>query len=354
MLIMSATATVVGGEVEAESIDKMKAQLEGKTFRYQEVSGIGLENGITRRDPSDIIRVGETYYVWYTKVDHAKLPRNFLHLKTSGYVGTIWYATSTDEGRTWTEQGQALGLGKKGAFDSFAVFTPNIVKFGGKYYLYYTGVKPTNEDKFFFENNSTTDFTAIGAAVSDSPDGPFTRVSEQPALEVGPRASEEKAKSAFDSYRVDDAALLVRDFDGDGDEDVWLYYKGRNIDHGRRGPLFTKMGVAVADRPESEHVRLNQGKAILDKSHEVMIWPWHEGIGAYASLTKTIEYAPDGLDFTSQPLGVKVVPKPVAPACFREDLTRPVDEGKLISWGISMKNPGGPSPFLIRFELVDE
>ena len=32
---------------------------------------------------------------------------------------------------------------KNGAFDSQATFTPNILFADGKYYLYYTGVKPT-------------------------------------------------------------------------------------------------------------------------------------------------------------------------------------------------------------------
>ncbi|MCP5115630.1 MAG: sulfatase-like hydrolase/transferase, partial [bacterium] len=35
-------------------------------FRYQDA--IAHEPGVVRRDPSDVIRVGGTYYVWYTKV----------------------------------------------------------------------------------------------------------------------------------------------------------------------------------------------------------------------------------------------------------------------------------------------
>ena len=93
---------------------------------------------------------------------------------------------------------------KQGRFDSQATFTPNILYANGKYYLYYTGVKPTPEnEKGEFENNSTTDITAIGVAVSDSPDGPFARVTEEPILKV----SVESEK--FDSYRVDDASLPI-------------------------------------------------------------------------------------------------------------------------------------------------
>ena len=45
---------------------------------------------------------------------------------------------------------------------------------------------------------------------------------------------------AFDSMRIDDAAVIVRD------GGVWLYYKGRSLSHGDRGPGMTRMGVAIA------------------------------------------------------------------------------------------------------------
>ena len=54
------------------------------------------------------------------------------------------------------------------------------------------------------------------------------------------------------------------------------------------------MGLAIADTPESKHVRANGERPILTGSHEVMIWPHREGVAAYASLTQSFEYAPDG------------------------------------------------------------
>jgi len=343
----------VGFAVADTTASKPFPELVNKSFSYQEAKGIGLEEGITRRDPSDVIKVGNTYYVYYTKVVHQDVAKEMKRLRASGYVGTIWYATSKDEGRTWIEKGQALGLGKRGTFDSFATFTPNIVKFDGKYYLYYTGVKPTTPEKFFFENNATTDYTAIGVAVSETPYGPFKRISDEPILKVSPRSKDKDVPSPFDSFRIDDAALLVRDYDGDGDMDVWLYYKGRNIDDGHKGPGKTKMGLAIADTPQSKYVRINDGKPILSNSHAVMIWPHREGVATYASKTKTIEYAPDGIDFTTKPLKelALAVTKPVAPGCFRGDLTEPVEFGTGISWGIVIKNQGGPNPYLVRYEL---
>jgi hypothetical protein len=41
-------------------------------FRYKPITGIGYEKGVSRRDPSTIIRVGDLYYVWYTHCTEGK------------------------------------------------------------------------------------------------------------------------------------------------------------------------------------------------------------------------------------------------------------------------------------------
>ncbi|MCL3780934.1 xylosidase [Prolixibacteraceae bacterium JC049] len=313
--------------VSGVSAQKGKESKSSISFKYQKLKNIGHEAGCSRRDPSDVIKVGDTYYVYYTKV-FGRAP---------GYWGTLWYATSTDEGFTWKEQGEILSVGKTGKFDSQATFTPNVIYAEGKYYLYYTGVKPTPGNKEgAFENNSTTDITALGLAVSDSPAGPFKRVSEEPILEVS--AQPEK----FDSYRIDDAALLFRN------GIYWLYYKGRSRIHGKTGPSHTRMGVAFSRSPEGPFVKLD--RPILAGSHEVMIWPEGTGVAALASITSTLEYAADGIDFTSNPLHLKANNRPHAPGAFRPDLTQPVVVGKGLQWGIGMIH-NGDEAYLIRYEV---
>ena len=307
--------------------EKAKKQLSNIEFKYDKVKGIGHEKGCTRRDPSDVIKVGDTYYVYYTKI-YGRAP---------GYWGTLWYATSKDEGFSWKEQGEILGLGNKGAFDSQATFTPNIIFANGKYYMYYTGVKPTpGNEKGDFENNSTTDITAIGLVVSDSPNGPFTRVSEEPVLKIS--AEPEK----FDSYRIDDAAMLYRN------GLYWLYYKGRSRIHGTGGPAHTRMGVAFSKSPEGPFEKLDQ--PLLAGSHEVMIWPQGVGVAALASITSTFEYAPDGIDFLAEKIAAKVSNRPHAPGAYRPDLTNPVMVGEGLKWGIGMIH-NGPEAYLIRYEV---
>jgi len=310
---------------DTESIREKFSKIE---FSYDKVSGIGYEKGLTRRDPSDVIKVGGICYVYYTKI-YGRAP---------GYWGTVWYATSKDDGYNWKEQGEILGLGKKDMFDAQATFTPNILFANGKYFLYYTGVKPTpGNAKGEFENNSTNDITAIGVAMSDSPFGPFTRVSEEPILKV----SVEPEK--FDSYRVDDAALLYRN------GLYWLYHKGRSRVNEAEGPAHTQMGVAYSSNPQGPFIKYY--KPILPQSHEVMIWQDGNGIAALSSLSNTLEYASDGIDFTSNKLSVKGKSIPKAPGAFRSDLTSRFTEEKGLKWGISMVM-NGDECYLTRYTLT--
>ena len=300
-------------------------KLEKTSFEYSEIRGIGFENGVTRRDPSDIISIGDTCYIYYTKV----------YGKGPGYWGTVWYARSTDKGFTWREMGEALGKGSPGSFDSFGTFTPNIFVHNNIFYLYYTGVKPTpGRPDSIFENNSHNDITAIGVATSADPDGPFIRLSADPILEIS------DSSGSFDSYRVDDAALIEKQ------GKILLYYKGRNSLDGIDGPSKTWMGVAVAEHPGGPF--LKHPEPVLPDSHEVLVWPEGKGIAALASKSSTLEFAPDGLDFTTHPIHIKVENRPNAPGIFRPDLSQPETGVKPFSWGISMVH-NGDECYLVRF-----
>ena len=311
--------------------EEIKAYFKNKEFSFSEIKGIGYEKGCTRRDNSDIIKVDEKYYVYYTKVFG----------RSPGYWGTIWSAVSDDEGYNWTELGEVLGVGEKCNWDSQAVFTPNIIFEDGVYYLYYTAVQPTPGNmNGEFENNSTTDFTAIGVATSNSPAGPFIRFDENPVISV----SDEN--SNFDSYRVDDAVLLKKD------GKFWLYYKGRKYADGKSGPAHTNMGVAFAENPVGPFNKY-KGNPILDKSHEVFVWKQNSGIACLASISSTFEFAVDGLDFITQLISVNVLHnnRPNAPGAYRPDLTN--EHAKELTWGISMVHNKNES-YLERWELIDK
>jgi hypothetical protein len=321
---------------QGQELDSIRQKFSKTEFKFQKVTGIGFEAGCTRRDPSDVIKVGRAYYVYYTKI-----PRAEPKYSGAGYWGaSVWCARSEDEGFSWTEVGQMLGVGEKGKWDSQSVFTPNILFARGKYYLFYTGVKPTpGNTNGEFENNNLTDISAIGVAVSDLPAGPFKRIGEEPILKVS------VAPEKFDSYRVDDAALLQRN------GQYWLYYKGRSLAAGHGGPAHTCMGVAFSKDPEGPYTKF--GREILAKSHEVMIWPQGTGVAAFASLSETFEFAPDGIDFMSDKLDAKVATRAIAPGGFRPDLTNPVVVGEGLKWGISMV-VNKHECYLTRFELISK
>lgn len=301
------------------------ASYKSINFTYTKLSGIGLEKGITRRDPSDVIKVDDIYFVYYTKV----LGR------AAGYWGEIWYATSYD-GLKWQEMGKVLGVGKAGKFDSQAVFTPNILYAKNKFFLYYTGVKPTpGRTDAVFENNSSSDITALGLAVSNNPNGPFERIQSDPVFEIS------DVPEKFDSYRIDDAALLLRD------GKYFLFYKGRSRSHGKKGPAHTQMGVATSDSPEGPFIR--SSNPVLNNSHEVMIWPQKDGVAALASISSTFEYSDDGIIFDKKHQ-MKVSNRPNAPGAYRPDLTGGI--GNELNWGISMIH-NGPDSYLIRYDVTN-
>ncbi|SFB53592.1 family 43 glycosylhydrolase [Algoriphagus aquimarinus] len=324
--IILAFFSTIACQPKVNQVSELASAEPSIQFTYQDITGIGKDSIYNRRDNSDVIKVGGKYYVWYTRMDSPV---------TAGYWGTIWYATSEDEGYTWTEQSMALGLGDEDSFDGHSVFTPNILVHEGKYYLYYTGVKltPGNVNKEF-ENNSTTDITAIGLAVSDSPDGPFERINSEPVLEVSADSA------AFDSFRIDDASLLVK-----GGK-TWLYYKGRCILDGKQGPSRTKMSVAFADNPEGPFTK--HDGPLLDKSHEVLIWMKDGGVASLASISSTINFAVDGLQFSVFQDSISNLPQ--APGLYRPDLEDGNKAGVTPGWGIAMRSKKGEA-YLVRFEM---
>lgn len=286
-----------------------------RSFTYS--TAIAREEGVTRRDPSDVLTVGNVYYVWYSKVTNGPDVWSY----PSGYSADVFYATSPD-GKQWKEQGRAVGKGGAGEWDEHGVFTPNILAAAGRYYLFYTGV-PRPFDK---ETK-----TAIGVAVAESPDGPWEKIDTNPVL--FPSDDPEQ----FDSRRVDDAALIVRQ------GRYWLYYKGRQLDH---SPGETKMGVAFAEDPEGPYEKHSAGP--LHAGHEVLVWPHGEGVASMATAAgpRRIYFADDGIQFQPR---IPIDKAPRAPGTFRSDGFQETEKGEGLTWGISHAKEGGDL-YLLRFE----
>ena len=299
---------------------------------YTDLSGIGQEKGVMRRDPSDVIKVGDLYYVWYSK---GKI--------SPGYDATVWYATSTS-GVDWTEKGMALGKGKRGTWEGESVFTPNILVAEGKYWLFYTGVSRTFKQPYNPDSK-------IGIAVASSPDGPWERLATNPAL------SNSENLEDFDSHLVDDACLIVRD------RKYWFYYKGRQMG---KSPKETKMGVAIADQPQGPYVR-HEANPVIQGNHEVVVWPQGSGVAALIgttgpeNLTNTVQYSEDGIHFSKTH---NTVNGPIAAGTYRPDAFTESGKGAMPAWGVEIGRlktmegqddwKEGALPFIRRFDLVEE
>lgn len=293
-------------------------ELASPRIRVGPAEGLGPEKGVCRRDPSDVIRVGNTYYVWYTKVVDG--PGIFQY--PSGYSGEVWYATSAD-GARWKERGMCVRKGAPEDWDGHGVFTPGILAAQGKYYLFYDGVP----------NPMTPETpTGMGIAVSGSPDGPWEKFAGNPILKPSANPAE------FDSFRVDDSCLLIR-----GGK-YWLYYKGRQAG---KSPAETKWGVAIADKPTGPYVK-HATNPITNSGHEVLAWPHREGVALLIGPTgpegNTIQYADDGLRFR---IISRFEGAPKAPGGYRPDAFTGAKSGGGMPWGIGMENAA--DPYLVRF-----
>lgn len=298
------------------------AQSETGTIKatYSPAEGIGADEGVMRRDPSDIIKVDNLYYVWYSKGTIAP-----------GYDATIWYATSSD-GHNWTEKGMTLAKGEAGTWEGASVFTPNILVAESRYWLFYTGTSKEYSKGFNPDSK-------IGIAVSDSPDGPWERLASNPALINSDNPED------FDSHLVDDACLIVRN------GKYWCYYKGRQLG---RSPAQTQMGVAIADKPEGPYVKYEHNP-VIPGNHEVLVWPQGTGVAAMIGttgpedITRSILYAEDGLQFSKTH---DVIEVPHAAGAYRSEAYTDSGLGKQIQWGVHIGKRQGFLPFIERFDLV--
>lgn len=300
-------------------------------FDTQDLKGdLAYEEGVCRRDPSAIIKENGKYYVWYSRGTGP----------TQGFGGDIenekvfpwdrcdiWYATSND-GWTWKEEGPAVARGPKGAYDDRSVFTCEIMKHDGMYYLCYQTVKSPYTVRV--KNQ-------VGLAWADSPDGPWTK-SDEPILspaDNGIWKGEEQnrfkviKKGDFDSHKVHDPCILP--YRGK----FYLYYKGEQMGEAITfGGRQIRHGVAIADNPKGPYVK-SPYNPISNSGHEVCVWPYNGGIASLITTDgpekNTIQWSPDGINFEIMSV-IKDAPHAIG-------LNRTADSEKepteILRWGLT-------------------
>ncbi len=266
-------------------------------FKEYDLKGdLAYEEGVNRRDPSDIITVNDTYYVYYTKSTDETFGFGTGDPEKKVFPwdqSEVWFATSKD-GWTWKEQRRAVGRGPAGAYDDRSVFTPHIMTHDGNYVLVYQTVKAPYANRV--KNQ-------VGMAIASSPEGPFKKL-DTPILSAsddGEWLGEEdtrfkvKSQGSFDSHKAHDPTLLYYN------NKFYLYYKGERMGERKTfGGREIKWGVAIADNLEGPYVKSDYNP-ITNSGHELWVWPYKGGISALIITDgperNTIQWSPDGINF---------------------------------------------------------
>ncbi|MHC4252340.1 MAG: family 43 glycosylhydrolase, partial [Planctomycetota bacterium] len=308
-----------GGASVATGGGMIPPELTTPNYRFTKLGGIGHQKGVARQDPSNVIRVGELYHVWYTQRKTGTHP----------YASTVYHATSTD-GFDWQDRGEAFGKGPKGAWDSFGVITPYVAVIDGTYYLFYTG---TSAERPFKSRGADGTLRHLGVAVADDAGGPWRRFEGNPVLSPD--------EGAWDSLIVDDTHVIVRE------GKCWLYYKGG---HRTIKPSDTEWGLALADSPTGPYVK--HGANPLIGGHTVCVWPHWSGIAAFVDKAGperfTVQYSPDGIRF-ERAARLEVVHTGCGP--YDPDAFTDARLGGGITWGVA-QNPGPRGELhIVRFDV---
>ncbi|MFC2111747.1 glycoside hydrolase family 117 protein [Bacteroidota bacterium] len=288
-------------------------------FKYTELKGFDYNEGdgtITRRDPSKVLLERGKYYVWYTK-RHTKVPPVGMGRAKEATdvipsadwdLAEIWYATSTD-GFTWEEQGVAVTRPPKPNPGWRSCATPDILKWKGKFYLYYQA--------FVEPSGLHGDNCPVSASYADSPDGPWTHVNRV----IIPNGKE----GEWDQFQVQAPTPLIHN------GKVYIYYKA---DFNRPGPQWSGIGLATADDPLGpfEKHPLNP---VQNSGHEICFFPFKEGLASLVIRDGnehfTIQYAKDWVNFEIAAITEMM---PIAPNAFIPDAFADNGNGRGITWGI--------------------
>lgn len=289
-------------------------------FKYTKLKGFDYNGGdgtISRRDPSKVIFENGNYYIWYTKRHTSVIPvgahnadqSNDTIPSTDWDLAEIWYATSED-GFTWEEQGVAIPRPSKPNVGWRSVSTADILKWEGKYYLYYQG--------FVEASGKRGDYCPVTASYADSPDGPWIPTNKI-IVENGP-------KGAWDQYAIHDPYPLVHN------GQIYLYFKSA---FNRPNPVWVGGGLAIANDPLGPFTK-HPLNPVTSSGHEVSLFPFREGVAAIivkdGTEHYTIQYAEDWVNFEIASICELV---PIAPGPFVPDAFTNTKFGRGITWGIS-------------------
>jgi hypothetical protein len=323
-------------------------------FKYSKVTGLGPEKMVSRRDPSNIIRVNGVYYTYYTcrkTPDPVGRDKCTDELPGADWdLADIWYATSTN-GVDWIEQGIAVPRAPKGTCGDRSLATPQVMAEGGKYYLYYqayTGrfgyrtpeqLADLMQPHHGFEvKNLHPDVCCASMAWADSPEGPWTRL-DKPLIEPGTR-------DEWDGAIHDPTPIKFKG-------KYYIYYKATPLIKTERNSLIM-MGCAISDSPMGPFVKPLENPVLLG-GHETFFYPYRDGIACvqiYDGPEKnTVQFSKDGINFEVK---AHVMLPPVGAGPFCPDMFADNGDGQGVTWGVChmFSEEPGYSCYIARFDCA--
>ncbi|MFI3248970.1 MAG: family 43 glycosylhydrolase [Rikenellaceae bacterium] len=296
-------------------------------FKYTKLEGLEYPDDATlsRRDPSKVIKVGDKYYMWYTRRHTKCAPIGASNAaqcddetpSTDWDLAEIWYATS-DDGFKWEEQGVAVERPQKPMAGFRSVSTPDILVWKGKYYLYYQA--------FSEPSGLKGDYCPVSMSYADSPDGPWTHH----VGEVIPTGE----KGAWNQFAIHDPFPVVHK------GKIYIYYKSA---FNRPDRLWVGNGLVTGDDPAGPFTH-HPKNPVLASGHEVSVFPFKEGVAAIVTTDglerNTIQYAEDWVNFKIASI-VELPPVAAAPYC--PDMFTDTTDGAGIEWGVCHSTSLGTS-----------
>ncbi len=297
-------------------------------------TGLGPQEDVGRLDPSDILRFGDQHVVLYTRVEESD------PLYPAPYAGEIWWASSTDVGHSWTEQGRLLGASGGSDGDALGVFDPNVLRIPGQgLVLFYSGIGP--EFNFRFEEQSRPEETQLFRARLQ-----WQAATRQLVAERDPESSAilspvSPDSRAFDSSRVRRAKPFLRK------DQVHLYYRGTSAQAGTRGEA---LGLATGSASSFEFRRVHEGRAVLPFRGDALLMEYSGGVLAlFTGGDRGAWWAADGEHFA--PLDVEIRGRVNSPGLDLEVSAANGTGSSISRWGLHVAREN-PDPWLERFQLT--
>ncbi|MEM1107996.1 MAG: glycoside hydrolase [Planctomycetota bacterium] len=308
-------------------------------FKYTPLEGFDYHGGdgtVSRRDASKVIRENGRYYVWYTHRQTPAAPVGMGRAKEATDtipsadwdLAEVWYATS-DDGFVWEEKGVAVPRPPEPQVGWRSVCTPDILKWGGRFYLYYQA--------FLEPSGLRGDYCPVCVSSADSPDGPWT-AHDGVVLPNG-------AEGEWDEFAIHDPYPLVHD------GQIYIYYKSV---FNRPGHMWLGQGLATSADPLGpfEKHPLNP---VINSGHETALFPFRGGVAAMVirdgTEHYTMQYAEDWVNFEVASICELM---PTAAGLYVPDAFDDTGDGQGVTWGLShFVNAGGPATshsMLARFD----